>query len=245
MKHTGSSRIHRPMRFRFDLIALIVLALAAALLAAKGWLDAHPEHNPWAPLDLRDPPGWATARKLAALRDEPALCRAALQRSDVRFDALDPQGEGDCARADRTVLTGFPLAPRQPAMTCPVAAGLELWRTRAVEPAATDILDAPLARIEHLGTYSCRRMYGREGGPWSEHATGNAIDIGAFVLQDGRRISVLTDWPGDSDETRFLRAVRDGACEVFGTVLSPNYNAAHRDHFHLDQEARSFRGVCR
>lgn len=245
MNPSRPPRVIRSMRFRFDIVAIGLLVLGAALLTAKGWLDHHPEHNPWAPLDLRDPPGWATARKLTALRDEPDICRAVLQRSAVAFDTLDPQGEGACARPDRTVLTAFPLAPRRPAMTCPVAAGLELWRARTVEPAATSLLRSPLARIEHLGTYSCRRMYDNADGPWSEHATGNAIDIAAFVLGDGRRISVLADWPDEGPEAQFLRAVRDGACDVFGTVLSPHYNAAHRDHLHFDQEARGFGGVCR
>ena len=88
-------------------------------------------------------------------------------------------------------------------------------------------------------------MYGRDEGPWSEHATANAIDIAGFVLVDGTRIAVVNDWQGEGDKARFLRAVRDGACRAFGTVLSPEYNEAHRDHFHLDQAARGLGGVCR
>jgi hypothetical protein len=229
----------------FDRIAFPLLLLAAAGLAGKGWLDAHPEHNPWAPLDLRHPTGWATKSKIAALRSDPAVCRAVLTRSEVAFRALEPVGEGECARSDRTVLTGYPLAPDRPPTTCAVAAGLELWLERAVEPAAREVMGAPLARIEHFGAYSCRRLYGRGEGRWSEHATGNALDVAAFVLADGRRVSVLGDWAGEGDKARFLRRVRDGACEVFGTVLSPDYNAAHRDHFHFDQASRGFGGVCR
>ena len=73
----------------------------------------------------------------------------------------------------------------------------------------------------------------------------NAIDIAGFVLVDGTRIAVVNDWQGEGDKARFLRAVRDGACRAFGTVLSPEYNEAHRDHFHLDQAARGLGGVCR
>ena len=134
--------------------------------------------------------------------------------------------------------------PNSPAMACSVATSMELWRTKSVEPAARDILGSELARIEHLGVYSCRRLYGRSEGAWSEHATGNAIDIAAFVLEDGRRISLLGDWSGEDDEAQFLRAVRDDACDLFATVLSPDYNAAHADHFHFDQDAR-WSGVCR
>ena len=104
---------------------------------------------------------------------------------------------------------------------------------------------SPVARVEHFGAYSCRRLYGRNEGPWSEHATGNAIDIAAFVLEDGRRIGVAGDWRNDDAEAAFLHSARDAACEVFGTVLSPDYNAAHADHLHFDQAARGFGAVCR
>lgn len=223
-----------------------LLALVPVVLAIAGWqwLQQHPEHNPMAPLDLRDPPGWATRTKLTALRSDVAECRAVLERSDVPFTALAPEGEGDCARSDRTQLEKFPLAPGTPPVTCPVAAALELWRQNTLAPAARDILGSEIKRIEHLGAFSCRRMYGGSDGPWSEHAIANAIDIAAFVLEDGRRISVLGDWDGTDDAAAFLRAARDGACDSFATVLSPDYNAAHADHFHFDQDDR-WSGVCR
>ena len=129
-------------------------------------------------------------------------------------------------------------------MTCAVAAGLELWQRNTLEPLAQDLFGSTIARVEHLGVYSCRRLYGRSDGPYSEHATGNAIDIAGFVLEDGTRISVLGDWAGDGDKARFLRAARDGACSAFATTLSPDYNAAHADHFHLDMDAR-WSAVCR
>ena len=226
---------------RRALLALIPVVLA---IAGWQWLQQHPEHNPMAPLDLNDPPGWATRSKLIALRSDVGECRAVLERSDIAFTALPPTGEGECARPDRTQLGDFPLAPDTPAVTCPVAAALELWRRDSVAPAARDLLGSDIARIEHLGAFSCRRMYGASEGRWSEHATANAIDISGFVLEDGRRISVLSDWEGDAPEAQFLRRVRDGACDSFATVLSPDYNAAHADHFHFDQDDR-WSGVCR
>ncbi|MGB3805782.1 MAG: extensin family protein [Erythrobacter sp.] len=221
---------------------LAIFALIA--FAGWSWLKSHPEHDPTAPLDLRDPVGMATTTKLVALRDDAEECRAVLERSEIDYAALDAAGEGACARPDRTQLTQFPLSPASPPVTCPVAAALELWRINSLEPAAQEIYGSGLARIEHLGAFSCRRLYGRDEGSWSQHATGNAIDIAAFVLEDGQRISVLGDWDGEDDEARFLRAVRDGACEVFATVLSPDYNAAHADHFHFDQGGR-WTGFCR
>ena len=68
-----------------------------------------------------------------------------------------------------------------------------------------------------------------------------------FELADGRRISVLRDWQGRPQDAAFLRAARDAACRVFSTVLSPDYNAAHRDHLHLDTANRGPGGwrACR
>lgn len=231
-------------RRRAARIAMTMLLLAVLAIAGWQWLLGHPEHNPWAPLSMNDPPGWATRAKLARLKGDVAECRAVLERSDVAFTALAPTGAGPCARPDRTRLGGYPLAPDTPPVTCPVAAALEIWRRDSVTPAAREILGSDLKRIEHLGAFSCRRMYGSSDAPWSEHATANAIDIAAFVLEDGRRISVLKDWDGDGPKARFLRAVRAGACDSFATVLSPDYNAAHADHFHLDQDDR-WTGVCR
>ena len=227
---------------RNKLISLILVAILAA--AGWLWLQENPQHNPYAPLDLRDPLGWATARKLSALSADISACRAVLDRSDVAFRALPAAGEGACERDDRTQLSNYPLAPDTPATTCPVAAALELWRTKTLDPVAQEIFGSSVASIEHLGAYSCRRMYGDENAPWSEHATANAIDIAGFVLADGRRVSLLEHCDGNEQERRFLRRARDGACGVFATVLSPDYNAAHADHFHLDQDAR-WAGVCR
>lgn len=231
--------------FRPDRLVLLLLILGGLALALRGWLHDHPQHNPWAPLELAHPPGWASGMKLAALRDDPNACRAVLRRGEVAFTALPPQGEGQCRRDDRTSLTGSAIAPAAPQMTCPVAAGVELWLRHSVRPAAEELLGSPLARIEHIGTYNCRRIGGGADGAWSEHATGNAIDIAAFVLTDGRRISVLDDWNGSAAEQEFLRRIQKGACQSFATVLSPDYNAAHADHFHLDQADRMIGGVCR
>jgi len=232
-------------RFRLDLAIFWLLVTFALFVAARSWLAEHPEHNPWAPLNLADPPGWATHHKLAALRKDPAECRAVLERSKVAFEALPATGEGPCRREDRLVLPRAPLAPAAPQTTCALAAGFDLWMRQGVQPAAEALFGKSVTRIEHLGAYNCRRTYGRETGQWSEHSTGNALDVAAFVLANGKRISVRTDWSGEGKEAAFLHEVRDAACQVFGTVLSPDYNAAHADHLHLDQAARGFGGFCR
>jgi hypothetical protein len=230
---------------RIDKPAILLLFIAALALAVWSWFRDHPQHNPWAPLDLRDPPGWATQTKLAALRNDPAECRAVLERSEVAFSTLPPAGDGECRREDRTVLQAFPLAPSRPPTTCAVAAAMELWLQQKVQPAAVELLGSPVARIEHFGAYSCRRLYGAAEGRWSEHATGNAIDIAAFVLEDGRRLTVLRDWDRGDARSQFMQRVRDEACGLFGTVLSLDYNEAHSDHLHFDQARRGFGSFCR
>ncbi|KQM17316.1 extensin-like domain-containing protein [Novosphingobium sp. Leaf2] len=232
----------------FDRIALATLLMGGVLLAGRGWLADHPQHDPWAPLTLDQPEGWATSRKIAALRDDRGLCRNFLKRSGIDFEALAPQGQGTCRRDDRKVLSApafldVSLVPAQPQATCAVDGGLAWWLRHGVQPAAKAIFGQQVVRIEHLGTNHCRRIGNGSTGRWSEHSRGNAIDIAAFVLADGQRISVLRDWktvPGQSsDDAAFLHMARDAACRSFSTVLSPDYNAAHANHLHLDQARRT------
>jgi len=99
-----------------------------------------------------------------------------------------------------------------------------------------------VVRIETFGTYACRNVNGAQAGRLSEHASANAVDVAAFILGNGRRITVKGGWNGDAREARFLRSVRAAACRTFSTVLSPDYNAAHEDHFHFDMGGG---GICR
>ena len=107
-------------RWPLDGFVVTLFVAGALFLAARGWLAEYPQHDPWAPLDFGDPPGWATQRKLAALRRDPAECRAVLERSGVAFTALPAAGEGACRREDRTVLDALSLTPGAPPATCAV-----------------------------------------------------------------------------------------------------------------------------
>jgi hypothetical protein len=233
---------------------LLLLALAAFLaLLAWGYARNHPEDMPWTPLDLSQPVGPFTGRKLAGLGGEGAHCRDLLTRAGIRFTALPARDDGEqCGYDDavRLIAGGaLPLRfrPADVGMSCPVAAGLALWDWNIVQPAALRRFGQRVAAIEHFGSYNCRRMYGRSGGSWSEHARANALDVAGFRLEDGTRISVAADWKGAGAKGRFLHEVRDGACWLFATTLSPDYNAAHRDHLHLDQAGRGEMGwrACR
>lgn len=115
-----------------------------------------------------------------------------------------------------------------------------------VQPAASELLHGRVSRVDDLGSYACRRINGDPDRGMSEHATANAIDVAGFRLNDGRRISVARDWAKGARGV-FLHRVRDGGCRVFATTLSPDFNAAHRDHLHLDEADRGvFAGqACR
>jgi hypothetical protein len=92
-----------------------------------------------------------------------------------------------------------------------------------------------------MGSYNCRNVAGTSKR--SEHAHANAIDVSAFVLADGRRITVQGGWNGNRSERAFLKAIHKSACRRFGTVLGPDFNKAHHDHFHLDMADN--KGFCR
>lgn len=239
------------MRHAFGCLFMLVL-LAAAGLFLRDYIRTHPQDVPWTRLDLHDPIGAFTGRKLAALRDEPAQCRALLESSGAADRPAPPvRAADDCGYSDGIRLTAegreLRYSPGPLVTSCPVAAAMFILERQVIHPAARRHLDSEVAAVEHFGSYSCRRRYGREEGPFSEHASANALDIAGFRLADGSRVSVASDWDSDGPEGRFLREVRDGACDLFATVLSPDYNEAHADHLHLDQadRGRIGGGLCR
>jgi hypothetical protein len=184
----------------------------------------------------------------ASLAPNPAtqMCLATLGGQDARFSPLPDKYYGaGCATVGSVQLAAlqgddgrFALANLGP-VACPLANTFAGWARYGVDRAARQILGSPLVRIETMGSYSCRNVAG--SGRRSAHATAEAIDIAAFVLADGRTISVLGGWSsGDAREREFLRVVHQSACKRFGTVLGPDYNAAHRDHLHVELGGGSF-----
>ena len=233
---------------------IVALAMIAGLgLILWSTLRGRPQDLPWTPLDLGQPIGLMTGRKLNALTQSYPACKAALERAGVRYTALPPRsGEGQCGYSDGVRFTSggarrIDFAPAGLGVACPVAAALAIWEWNVVQPAAERHFGTKVTSIDHFGSYSCRRIYGRDAGTWSEHSTADAVDIAGFRLDNGTRITVARDWKGDTAKAAFLREVRDGACQLFATTLSPDYNAAHADHFHLDQADRGAMGwrACR
>ena len=217
--------------------AIIALTLAVLLAGCTGTPDK-PQKQP-----LRN-----TGISLSQTPQARA-CLASLGATKANFTPLADQYYGAGCSTLGTVRLGWlkgddgrlDVANLGP-VSCPVANALQNWARFGVDRAARQILGSPLVRIETMGSYSCRNVAGTTR--LSAHATARAVDIAAFHLADGRRISVSSDWNSASPQTRaFLRTVRDSACKRFGTVLTPDYNAAHRDHLHL--EPGGMKPLCR
>lgn len=124
-------------------------------------------------------------------------------------------------------------------VTCSMASPFAGWARFGVDRAAQQLLGSRLAKIETFGSYSCRNVAGTNRR--SGHSTANAIDVSGFVLEDGRRITILKHWNGGTPaERQFLRTVHGSACKRFGTTLGPAYNAAHADHLHIEADKANF-----
>ena len=179
----------------------------------------------------------------AVLRESAELqqCVAQLSAARVTFRPVpDRVSSATCGLSAGGVLgpdmgTVARMAPGEVEMTCRTALALSIWRRQSLEPAAREILGSDVVQIDHMGAYACRAVNNGAGSTRvSAHSQAAALDFAGVRLRDGRRISVTDSWSGEAPEARFLRRIRDDACRIFGTVLSPDYNAVHRDHLHLE-----------
>jgi hypothetical protein len=130
-------------------------------------------------------------------------------------------------------------------LACPIVSVLDRWIAEAVQPAAMRWFRQPVVEIKQISAYSCRGMNGNPNAHISEHAFGNALDIAAFILADGRKVVVQYGWNGKPEEAGFLHDVQAAACEQFTTVLAPGANVYHYNHIHVDLMRRaSKRRIC-
>lgn len=225
------------------LLLLLLMALMW-LVWAHGWRPPD-RYNPWAKLDLRASPDAFFRYKLQRLAEHPAQCRAALSDAGASFSPLTDRDDANgCGWSDAVRLRGTGVASlrRSTIVTCPLAASLVLLDRQVLQPQAQAIYGQSVRQIDHVGSYACRRVDHRDSGPLSRHARAAAIDVTGFELADGRAISVSKDWTGNGRDAEFLRLIHDGACGVSGMVLGPDYDRAHRSHFHIQQAGW---GYCR
>lgn len=218
---------------------LVFLLAAAGLLAFFTALRLEliaSRYNPLLTLDLTDPPGLMSEVKLWLIEGNRPACIAAFARANVVVTAMPHRtAKPGCGREGTVLVRTLSEADiGGEEMRCDVAMRLYLLERHIIQPLARRHLGAGVDRITHFGSYSCRTI---RGSSWrmSEHSTANAFDISGFRTANGRMISLKKDWPTGGAPARFLRDVRRGACSLFNMVLSPDYNADHADHFHVDQ----------
>lgn len=233
--------------------ALMVTLIAAAYCVYSGAIRVDDRFNPWAPLDVTASPNFLTDLKLWRARSKPTLCLAALETSGANFDVLPDRDTGPGCGFENAVLlrkAGVQMGSAL-SLSCPLALSLTMWERHTLQPAAQRQFGQRVVALEQMGSYACRNI--NQGGPStsrqrSRHATANALDIAGLTLANGKRISVLQHWPGthparaNSADAKLLADAHEGACRFFDGVLGPDYNAVHRDHFHL--ETGGF-GMCR
>lgn len=230
---------------RVTLLLLLVVAAVLLGLWASGWCPPD-RFNPWAPLDLRAEPDVFVSYKLHRLGEDTARCRAALTQGGARFTPVpDRAGRDGCGWHGAVQLSGTGVAQltRATTVSCPLAASLVLLDRHVLQPVAEQLFGQPVRRIDHVGSYACRNVYGEQDAALSSHATAEAIDVTAFQLGDGHVISVGSDWQRGQPGV-FLHRLEARGCRYFGIVLGPDYNAAHRTHFHM-QDGHGFGGWCR
>jgi hypothetical protein len=194
------------------------------------------------PMGPPPPPArWSAAETEAARKD----CERMLSGLHVLFDRLDPIRDGVCGLPAPIRLKGFENGRNPkltftpaPVLSCKLAAALRRWSDVSLQAEAKKYLDADIVGVAVLTSYNCRSRYDNPDQRISQHAFANAIDISEFVTAKGERIAVLESWNATGPQSAFLRAIHTGACQIFGTALGPEANAAHKNHFHLDMKER-------
>jgi hypothetical protein len=187
-----------------------------------------------------------TFGRLQRTTASPGQCVAELGAARVTFTPTpDRVNSETCGLTDAGVLgadygTVARMAPSDVTMTCALAAAVSVWRRQSVEPAARELLGSDVVQIDHFGVYACRPVNSQAGNRPSAHSRAAALDFAGVRLRDGTRITVTNDGNDPGPKGQFLHRIRDDACKVFGTTLSPDYNALHHDHLHLEAEASRF-----
>ena len=237
---------------------LIVLLLSAGMAAAKAPAESvRPMPRPEAMAVASLPQGLVRslrpverprtvvrkARKLAALRAKGAVCGdPEIQGTAVGPVAGKIRGCGVANAVKLRSVSGVALS-QQAIVDCTTAKALKTWVERGMQPAVGN-RGGGVARIRVVAHYACRSRNNQKGAKISEHGKGRALDIAGFTLRDGSQISVLRDW-GKGQSGKVLRRMHKSACGPFGTVLGPEANKFHRDHFHFDTARYRSGSYCR
>ena len=171
-------------------------------------------------------------REKQALRAKGAVCGDPAIQGELVGLVESPKSGCGVENAVRVRAVAGVTLSQQAIMDCPTAAALKSWLETSAKPALSR-KGGGLAQLRVAAHYACRTRNHQKGAKISEHGRGRAIDISGFQLANGAEITVLTHWNA-AGFTEAMRRMHQGACGPFGTVLGPNADAFHRDHFHLD-----------
>jgi hypothetical protein len=154
-----------------------------------------------------------------------------------------PEGhpELECSIADPVWILspvfGVELKYYDGSLTPRTLAACEL--AHAVGDTIEDVVDQGVNSMLHVGTYNCRTIGGTS--EISRHGYADAIDIYGFEFDDGRVWTLVDHWEHDTaspatDAGQFLyeAAYRWYEDYIWNIILTPNYNVAHDNHFHVD-----------
>lgn len=165
------------------------------------------------------------------------MCLADLSHFGVKCQPLPDRAFANGCSATHAVkllAIGIPIT-NLGAVKCRLALPLTEWVQQVVQSTARDRLGSRVVKIESYGSFACRPINDVAGNRLSEHGQADAVDIAAFDLADGRRVTVKEGWNGPDERVRaFLHQLHAGACQRFDVVLGPDANAYHQDHFHFD-----------
>ncbi|MEL6678041.1 MAG: extensin family protein [Pseudomonadota bacterium] len=227
-------------------IAMSLLAALAVTLVGCGGRDPSPVGGPGSTgLDrlsgARLASAYATNRQTWSAQRHgrwgtsagpvPGICGDARLTGFTVAEIDGPSACGVPVAVELSTVSG--IAVRGPAkVSCAFARTFADWVEGGLKPVARD-QGLVVTEMRSVAGYACRSRNSRRGARLSNHAFGNALDISAFTFADGSVAALPGDWGGGRDG-RFLSAVQTSACAAFNTVLGPEYNAAHRDHFHFD-----------
>ena len=166
----------------------------------------------------------------------------ALLNGEIDAKILPQIKEGECGERSPLALNAI-VKPQKvdlsssPQLNCRTASAIAEWVLQ-LNAAAKATLGSTVTKIISGNGYQCRRRNNRADGKISEHGFANAIDITGFWLADGKDVIIERDWPMDEGQPTnngmFLRQVHQSACKIFTTVLGPQANQLHHDHFHFD-----------
>jgi hypothetical protein len=211
-----------PMLYRVLRLACLPALCALLLWGCSAGPDFVAKDEPWRKQEEIACLSSGAVRESAFLRSRSALGGPS--------EFCGAQKPFEMAAADQGRVAMRPAA----LVACPMIPAIDDWVINVVAPAARYHLRGEIAELKVAASYACRAMNHQSGAKLSEHGHANAIDISAFILTDGRVVTVKGGWNGAPEEAAFLRQVRANSCRDFTTVLGPGADAYHGDHFHLD-----------